>query len=104
MLTSKTAQASISQTSVFLHVLQLLHVQTQLQRTTWTDSDRLLVLFVLQWLQKVLQLLYEGVKETCFFSHLVCGLITGILQRKVHHSVLEGAAHVELQGDVVHTL
>lgn len=45
MLTSKTAQASISQTSIFLHVLQLLHVQTQLQRTTWTDSDRLLCLF-----------------------------------------------------------
>ena len=33
MLTGKAAQTTISQTSVFLHVLQFLHVQTQLQRT-----------------------------------------------------------------------
>lgn len=38
------------------------------------------------------------------FSHLVSGLITGILKRKVHHGVLESAAHVELKGDVVHAL
>lgn len=36
--------------------------------------------------------------------HLVRGLITGVLQCEVHHGVLEGAAHVELKGDVVHTL
>lgn len=34
MLTGKAAQTTISQTSIFLHVLQFLHVQTQLQRTT----------------------------------------------------------------------
>lgn len=33
MLTGKAAQTTVSQTSVFLHVLQFLHVQTQLQRT-----------------------------------------------------------------------
>ncbi len=37
-------------------------------------------------------------------SHLIRGLITGVLQCQVHHGVLEGAAHVELKGDVVHTL
>ena len=37
-------------------------------------------------------------------SHLVGGLITGVLQGQVHHGVLQSAAHVELQGDVVHTL
>lgn len=37
-------------------------------------------------------------------SHLVRGLIAGVLQCQVHHGVLEGAAHVELKGDVVHTL
>lgn len=34
MLTGKTSQTSVSQTSIFLHVFQFLHVQTQLQRTT----------------------------------------------------------------------
>lgn len=36
--------------------------------------------------------------------HLVHGLVTGVLQGQVHHGVLEGATHVELQGDVVDTL
>ena len=38
------------------------------------------------------------------FSHLVSGLITGILKCEVHHGVLEGATHVKLKGDVIHTL
>lgn len=33
MLTCKTPQTTVAQTSVFLHVLQLLHVQTQLKET-----------------------------------------------------------------------
>lgn len=37
-------------------------------------------------------------------AHLVDGLVTGVLQRQVHHGVLQCAAHVELQGEVVHTL
>ncbi len=31
LLTGKTAKASISQSSIFLHLLQLLHIQTQLK-------------------------------------------------------------------------
>ncbi len=40
MLTGKATQATVSQTSIFLHVLQFLHVQTQLgqQNTTWTNE------------------------------------------------------------------
>lgn len=40
MLTGKAAQATISQTSIFLHVLQFLHVQTQLrqQNTAWINE------------------------------------------------------------------
>lgn len=34
MHTSKATQTTISQTSIFLHVLQFLHVQTQLRTTT----------------------------------------------------------------------
>ena len=37
-------------------------------------------------------------------AHLVYGLITSVLQGQVHHSVLQGATHIKLQGDVVHTL
>ena len=37
-------------------------------------------------------------------SHLVDGLVTGVLQPQVNHGVLEGSAHVELQGEVVHPL
>ena len=37
-------------------------------------------------------------------SHLVGGLIAGILQSQVDRGVLQRAPHVELQGDVVHTL
>lgn len=44
------------------------------------------------------------IMRICSFPHLVHGLITGVLQREVHHGVLEGAAHVELKGDVVHSL
>lgn len=36
--------------------------------------------------------------------HLVCGLITGVLQSQVNHGVLQSAAHVKLQGEVVDTL
>lgn len=39
MLTGKAAQATIPQTSIFLHVLQFLHVQTQLQRTAEHNTD-----------------------------------------------------------------
>lgn len=34
MLTGKATQATISQASIFFHILQFLHVQTQLQRIT----------------------------------------------------------------------
>lgn len=44
----------------------------------------------------------EGEEE--IGPHLVGGLIAGVLQRQVHHGVLECAAHVELQGDVVDAL
>lgn len=44
-----------------------------------------------------------AINESCS-SYLVHGFVTGVLQRKVHHGVLEGAAHVELKGDVVNTL
>lgn len=36
--------------------------------------------------------------------HLVHGLIAGVLQGQVHHGVLQGTAHIELKGNVVHTL
>lgn len=36
--------------------------------------------------------------------HLVNGFIAGVLQAQVHHRVLQGAAHVELQGQVINTL
>lgn len=36
--------------------------------------------------------------------HLVNGFITSILQAQVHHGVLQSAAHVELQGQVVNAL
>lgn len=39
MLTGKTAQATITQTSIFLHVLQLFHIQTQLEMTTEQSMD-----------------------------------------------------------------
>lgn len=42
-LTSQAAQTAVSQTSVLLHVLQLLHVQTQLHRVTrprWVSDRR----------------------------------------------------------------
>lgn len=39
MLTSKAAQATITQTSIFLHVLQLFHIQTQLKMTTEQNKD-----------------------------------------------------------------
>lgn len=95
-LTGQAAQTAISQTSVLLHVLQLLHVQTQLHRATrpgWV-SDR------------------EALSNTEDFQrterelgpHLVGGLVAGVLQRQVHHGVLKCAAHVELQGDVVDAL
>lgn len=40
----------------------------------------------------------------CCISHLVGGFITGVLQSQIHHGVLQSAAHVELQREVVHTL
>lgn len=39
MLTGKATQATISQTSIFLHVLQFLHVKTQLQWITEHSMD-----------------------------------------------------------------
>ncbi len=45
----------------------------------------------------------RGINEVSL-SHLIRGLITGILQGQVHHGVLECTAHVELKGDVVHAL
>lgn len=48
MLTGESAQATITQTSVLLHVLQLLHIQTQLHMTAehkvaWTNEDAPLI-------------------------------------------------------------
>lgn len=37
-------------------------------------------------------------------SHLVDGLIAGVLQPQVDHGVLQRPAHVELQGQVIHPL
>lgn len=37
-------------------------------------------------------------------SDLVDGFIAGVLQPEVDHSVLEGPAHVELQGQIIHPL
>lgn len=101
MLTGKAAKATISQASIFLHVLQFLHVQTQLQRTTEHSMQF--------WDYAFYTILMTGnvtviTRTKPLLSHLVCSLITGILQCKVHHGVLEGTAHVELKGDVVHTL
>lgn len=39
VLTGKAAKATISQTSIFLHILQLFHVQTQLQRTSMRQTE-----------------------------------------------------------------
>lgn len=50
------------------------------------------------------QLVFKLKTSRAIGPHLVGGLIAGVLQRQVHHGVLEGAAHVELQGDVVDTL
>lgn len=36
--------------------------------------------------------------------YLVGGLITCVLQAKVHHGVLQSPTHIELQGEVVNTL
>lgn len=97
MLTSKAAQTTISQTSIFLNVLQFLHVQTQLQRTTeqlFPHADPFL-----NNVRTVIRVINKA-----SLSHLVRGLIAGVLQCQVHHGVLEGAAHVEFKGDVVHTL
>lgn len=38
MLTRKATQATITQTCIFLHVLQLLHFQTQLKETKAYNS------------------------------------------------------------------
>ncbi len=38
LLTGKTAKASISQSSIFLHLLQLLHIQTQLKNNVCNES------------------------------------------------------------------
>lgn len=46
----------------------------------------------------------EALCMTVSIPHLVYGLITSVLQGQVHHSVLQGATHIKLQGDVVHTL
>lgn len=87
--TCQTAQASVTQACVLFNVLQLLHIQTQLDRM---GID----------LEKFLGALFP----TSFYciSHLVGGLIAGALQGQIHHGVLQGSAHVELQREVVHTL
>lgn len=97
MLTGEAAQTTVSQTSVFLHVLQFLHVQTQLQRTTHRG-------LIKQPFFRSCLFHSDKKKLECLCSDLVHGFITGILQCQVHHGVLESAAHVELKGDVVHTL
>ncbi len=39
-----------------------------------------------------------------FMVYLVHGLVAGALDAQVDHGVGQGAAHVELQGEVVYTL
>ncbi len=39
-----------------------------------------------------------------FMVYLVHGLVAGALDAQVDHGVGQGAAHVELQGEVVHAL
>lgn len=45
-----------------------------------------------------------GADDTTTVVYLIGGLITGVLQRQVHHGVLQSPAHVELQRQVVHAL
>lgn len=95
MLTGKATQTTISQTSIFLHVFQFLHVQTQLRGTAGKGqmyrNEKLFSHaanfhnFIVIWAMNKASL-----------SHLVRGLIACVLQCQVHHSVLESAPHVEL--------
>jgi len=42
--------------------------------------------------------------ECLVLSHLVDGLITGVLQTQINHGILERSTHVELQRQVIYTL
>ena len=87
--TCQSAQASVSQPRVLLHLLQLLHVQAQLQQRGTGKRDA--------------AVMKRGVTQT-FESDLVDGLVAGVLQPQVDHGVLERPAHVELQRQIIDPL
>lgn len=87
--TCQSAEASVSQPCVLLHLLQLLHVQAELQQRGTGQCDA--------------AVMKRGVTQT-FVSDLVDGFIAGVLQPQVDHGVLERPAHVELQRQIIHPL
>lgn len=56
---------------------------------------------IINWFQNSNLKQYTGF---VVLSCLICGFITSVLQGQVHHSVLQGTAHVELEGKVIYTL
>lgn len=88
--TCKSAQASVAQTRILLDLLQLLHVQAKLRGTHKRNM--------------LTNTCCAGMQMSQSFAYLVDGFVAGVLQTQVDHGVLQCAAHVELQGQVVHSL
>ena len=92
-LTRQPAQAPVAQPCVLLDFLQLLHVQAQLEVGGYNRS---------QGQGPTGQSPNPEGSPTP--THLVGGLVTGVLQCQVHHGVLQRPAHVEFQRQVVDPL
>lgn len=100
--TCQSAQTSIPQPCILLHLLQLFHVQAKLQQSIKKQNKNRKKSAVS--LCAVSLCGCGCCRNCCNKPDLIDGFIAGVLQPEVDHCVLECSAHVELQRQIVHSL